>query len=220
MKIGVKHIIIALGVVILLIAANVYQWQNPQVVEVPSGQTEIDRTAWVKRSAYASQEMILDSLKAQNKKLAKEIKKRGDEIANYTSIVGRLRIEKDSLAWEAEKNNFDISNITFDADSLMKDTVYKAQQTFSDGLFEVQSLIHLDYPVLHNELNLNQLRDIRLDVVNTFNDDHSRLLTYVTSPDFASLEYQSFTELEPKTKFPWFWVGLGVGVVGTGILLK
>lgn len=220
MKLKLSHIIFAFVVVALLVAGNLYQYQNPNVVEVPAGQTQIDSTAWVKRSAYASRGMIIDSLEAQNKKMAEKIRASGDAIAGYTSIVGRLRTEKDSLAEQLKQKTFDLSALNFTTSGASRDTVFVRTQHFGDGLFEVQSAVKIDYPTLTNDLELQQLRDIRLDVVNTINDDRSRVLTYVTSPDFKELEYQSFTELEQKKELPWFWIGLAAGAVGTGILIK
>jgi hypothetical protein len=48
-----------------------------------------------------------------------------------------------------------------------------------------------------------------------------RLLTYVTSPDFDSLEYKSYTELQPQNRLPKFWIGAGAGVAATlaGIII-
>lgn len=44
--------------------------------------------------------------------------------------------------------------------------------------------------------------------------------TIVTSPDFENLRVESFTELKPTTRkqLPWFWVGVGVGLVGWEIV--
>lgn len=89
---------------------------------------------------------------------------------------------------------------------------------FGDNLFRVNSQVQLHPSWIQNIIELIQLRDIRLSVVNTINDDQSRVLTYVTSPDFVDLEYQSYTELKQKKNFPWFWVGLGAGVItATGV---
>jgi hypothetical protein len=175
---------------------------------VPTGQTEIDSTAWVKRTAYVDRGMIIDSLKAQNKKLGDRIQNSEDEIASYTSIIGKLRLKNDSL-----KNQPVRIDSFFVRDEI--DTTLTFQQTFSDSLFLVQSYVQFEWPYLDNRLELSQERPIRIDVANTFNDDRSRMLTYVTSPDFDSLRYRSYTELEPKNELPKFWIGAGAGVAGT-----
>jgi hypothetical protein len=49
-----------------LVAGNVYQYQHPEVIEIPSRQTAIiDSVMGVKQSTYATQKMISDSLNYQ-----------------------------------------------------------------------------------------------------------------------------------------------------------
>jgi hypothetical protein len=225
MKIKFAHILAALLLVIGLIAANVYQYQNPKVVEVPAKQTAIDSTAWVKQSAYVTRGMIIDSLKKKNEKLAEQVRQSKDKIANYTSITGKLKLKVDSL--EDQKPVRIDSFFTYSKpeekaiDLSLKDTTVTFNRSFSDGLFKVQSDVVFEWPYLDNKISLSQERDIKIDVVNTFNTDRSRLLTYVTSPDFDSLKYQTYTELEPKNRLPKFWIGAGAGVAATltGIII-
>lgn len=234
MNINLKYLLGALLLIISLIALNVYQWQNPAVVEIPAGAQQIDSTAWVQRSAYSKQGAIIDSLKLTNKALAKKVKATGDDIANYTAINAKLNLQVDSLqaeqeAWQKIPKNSYISedssgsrkqrliNLQY---SSLADTTFTAYKQFGDGLFLVTGKVQFRRNQFRQQLYLEQLRDIRLDVASTVNKDRSRVLTYVTSPDFASLEYKSFTTLKPKTKLPWFWIGLASGVVSTAILLK
>lgn len=228
MNIDLKHTVAILLTIIGLIALNVYQWQNPKVVEVPAGTQQIDSTAWVQRSAYTKQGIIIDSLSRQNKALAEKVKAAGDEIANYTAINAELNLQVDSL--EAENQEWqDIPKHSLISEDQsierqqrlnalhyqsLLDTTFTATRKFGGGLFLVTGTVEFRQSQFRQQLYLEQLRDIRLDVVTTVNRDRSRVLTYVTSPDFESLEYQSFTEFEPKTKLPWFWIGLGVGVIG------
>lgn len=232
--------------VILLIAGNVYQFQNPKTINIPTGQEQIDSTAWVKKSAVADKETIIDSLEQQNQKMANRIQEQGDKIASYVSITGRLKTEVDSLEKQAQWNDI------FFSDSLLADTTqrdstdiiertFTESRTFGNGLFKVtgqvdmqlnpcgftveQIQMGLNCPTnfllrVRQNLQLEQLRDIRLDVTSTINEDKSRALVYVTSPDFENLEYESYTELEPEKKLPWFWIGLGAGVGGALILLN
>lgn len=227
MKIKLTHILGILFVFVLLVAGNVWQYQNPEVVKVPADQTKIDSTAWVQQSTYMARQLLIDSLRAENEKLAEKIEQSQDKIANYTSIIGRLRIENDSLKNEpvniADLFTFDttVTRNTQPADLNVMDTTLTFQQTFSDSLFRVKSNVSFNWPYLDNELHLSQQRPINIDVVNTFNDDRSRMLTYVTSPDFDSLRYKSYTELQPKDELPKFWIGAGTGVAATlvGIIL-
>lgn len=234
MNINLKYLLGTLLLIISLIALNVYQWQNPAVVEVPAGTQQIDSTAWVQKSAYTKQGSIIDSLKRQNKALAKKVKTTGDEIANYTAITAKLNLQVDSLQAEREawQNIPKHSLISEDSSgsrkqrlinlqySSLADTVFATHRQFGDGLFLVTGKVQFRYNRFRQQLYLEQLRDIRLDVATTVNKDKSRVLTYVTSPDFASLQYKSFTTLKPKTNLPWFWIGLAGGVVGGAMLLK
>lgn len=253
MDITVKHIAGVSLVIILLVGANVYQFQNPKTVKVPEKQTEIDEGAWVKQSAYAGRGMIIDSLEAQNKKLAQRVKESRDKIASYVSITGRLRTEIDSLEQQARWNAFSIGDMMAQIDSLAEDSTgrdttdvvrrsFTETRSFGGGLFKVTGRVEININPcgftaeqiqlgLHcpsgwlfrvrQDLQLDQLRDIRLDVASTVNEDRSRALVYVTSPDFEDLEYQSYTEFEPETKLPKFWIGLatGAGAALTAIIV-
>lgn len=235
MKLDVKHTAAILIVLISLIGLNVYQWQNPKVVEAPAGTVEIDSSAWVQRSAYITRGAIIDSLEKQNQALAEKVHATGDAIANYAYVTGQLRLKVDSLEnkkeeWQhlpknsliSEKDTLSDSDKEFlrkarldvlEMKSLV-DTTFISQRQFGGGLFLVTGTVEFRERQFRQQLYLEQLRDIRLDVVTTINRDRSRILTYVTSPDFESLEYKSFTEFEPQNKLPKFWIGVGVGVAG------
>ncbi len=211
--------IIVLLLFIALIAGNVWQWNNPKIVEVPDGQTQIDSTAWVQRSAYVDRGILFDSLQNENEALAERIRDSRDQIANYTSIIGRLKLDIDSL--EANRQKIDLASFLSPENETSKpDTVLLFSEEYGDGLFRVDSRLQFTPSWVQNDLQLTQQRDIKLSVVNTMNDDRSRLLTYVTSPDFENLEYQTFTNLEQKRRLPWFWFGFAIGIAGTGVILQ
>jgi len=247
-----KFSIIGIVVVILLIAGNVYQFQNPKTIEVPTGTEQIDSTSYVKKSVVADQETIIDSLKSKNKAMAKRIQEQGDEIASYTSITGRLKTEVDSLEKQAQWNAVVLSDITDEIRSIAEDSSqsdstdlvrrsFTKTKTFGNGLFLVDGNVELDLnpcgftperiqigldcPTgflfrVRQDFNLAQTRDIKIDIATTVNEDKSRILTYATSPDFESFEYQSYTEYEPKKELPWFWIGLASGAGGAFLLLN
>lgn len=212
MKINLSHILITLVIIIGLVAGNVYQYQNPTVVEISLGQTAIDSTTWVKRTAFATRGLIIDSLRSQNETLADRIRRSKDRIASYTSIIGQLRLKVDSL----ERGPVRLDSIFAGTPDLnVMDTTVTFRKTFSGGLFQVTSDIIFDWPYLDNRLQLTQQRPIRIDMASTLGRDPSRMLIYVTSPDFADLKYQSYTELKLQKKFPKFWLGAGMGVAAT-----
>lgn len=213
-----KWTLISILVVVGLVAGNVYQFQNPKVIETPAGTEQIDSTSWVQQSTVLTQGMIIDSLEQQNEAMAKRIEEQKDQIASHTAITGRLKTQVDSLE-EAVWNSVSFNAKQIESQGI--DTTFKRSKTFGDGLFRVDGYVDLRYNKtglqVRQDFDLNQIRDIRLDVVNTISDNNSRSLVYVTSPDFESLEYQTYTELEQKNKLPWFWIGLGVGVTGAAI---
>jgi len=217
MTIELKHILITLLIVCGLIAGNVYQYQNPQTVEVPAEQTAIDSTAWVQKSAYQSRGSIIDSLRAQNEKLAQKIEDTGDEISNYTSIIGNLRLQLDSVQNEGATNAIDLASLMLERDSTQfADTTFTRTEIFGNGLLSISATAQIS----DNSLSLDiqqphQLRPIRIDVANTWNESRTRMLDYVSSPDFDSVRIRSYTELKPETKLPRFWIGTGTGIAVT-----
>lgn len=234
MKIGFKQIGFVAAFIITLIALNVYQWQNPRIVEVPSDPVQFDSTAWVQRAAYNSQKEIIRKLENENQELAKRVKETGDAIANYAAINAKLNLQVDSLQKE-QWHSIDRNSLISESESFLEkaqksyleyaypDTSIMTQKLYGNGLFLVTGYVHFRGTQFRQELQLEQLRDINLSVVNTMNSDRNRMLTYIHSPDFESLEYKSITELKPKTKFSKFWIGVGVGVIsmaGLSILLQ
>lgn len=216
-----KTTVIIAVVIALLTIGNVYQYKNPKVVEVPNNTEQIDSTAWVQRSIYRDTRSLLDSLQTANQALSERIQEQKDRIANYTNITGKLKLQIDSLQQQIKWNTVPLTEMLLAPISI--DTVFRESKIFGDDLFRVDGTVELKYRPntyfkVRQDFNLHQLRDIRLDIVTTISDNHDRVLSYVTSPDFSELEYQSFTELKPKKRLPWFWIGLGAGVVGTIII--
>ncbi|MDZ7658081.1 hypothetical protein [Fodinibius sp.] len=246
-----KYILGISVAIIALIGLNVYQYQNPKVVEVPEGTQQIDSTSWVQRSAYTDRGQIIDSLKAQNETLAEKVKESNDKIASYTAINGRLNLKVDSLKKQATWNAVTLDRMVDQAKEIQEDSAdssgvirrsFTESRTFGNQLFRVTGTVDvelnpcgftaeqiqmgLECPTdfflrVRQDLQMSQLRDIRIDVASTYNDSRTRMLTYVTSPDFDSLDYRSYTELQPKNELPKFWIGAGVGVAVTltGIIL-
>lgn len=204
---------ILLVIIIGLAAGNVYQWNNPVVVREPTGTVQIDSTAWVQSPSYVGRGLI-DSLRQINEALAQKVKESRDQIANYTSIVGRLELQVDSLQRQ-DSYQVNINDLFLPENrQVIPDTTFFFARTFNNSLFRVNSEVSYRNGWIDNDLDLTQLRDIEISVINTMNDDQTRLFTYVTSKDFEQIEYQSFTEIDRKKRYPWFLIGLGVGVIG------
>lgn len=223
MEVKLSHILVTLLLVCGLIAGNVYQWQNPQTVEIPAEQTAIDSSAWVQRSAYQTRGSIIDSLRSQNEKLAERIEDTGDKIANYASINAQLKLELDSVKNKAATNAIDLSELLLQKDSTQfADTTFTRTEIFGDNFLSVSAMAHIS----DNQLSLdiqapNQLRPLRIDVVNTVNESRTRNLFYAHSPDFDSVKIRSVTNMSPKNELPKFWIGVGTGLTATltGILI-
>ncbi|HKI46708.1 MAG TPA: hypothetical protein VKA08_15370, partial [Balneolales bacterium] len=103
---------------------------------------------------------------------------------------------------------------------LFKDTTLRFSRTFGNHLFQVDSKVRLRGRQVWDDLSLHQLRDVKLNVVTTQEAHNKYVLTYVNSPDLESLHYKSVTSLKPEKRFPWFWVGLGSGLVISAMTWK
>lgn len=221
MKIGIRHIIGTLLLFIALIGINVYQFQNPRVIQVPEYiQTPIDSTAWVQRSAYLHRGALLDSLRAENSQLAERIRSSRDQLANVTRINARLRIQADSIQEETGRFEWDPTAFLNSVATQPADTTFFTRRTFGGGLFQVGSWVHITPDHVHNDIAFSQLRPLQITVTTTMDPDQHRILSYVSSPDIQDLEITSYSELQPKNKLPWFWIGMGVGAVSTILITK
>lgn len=216
MKETIYSILFIIGIVIL--TAVVTRWQFPRTETVIEyEQEEIDEGVWVRRSSYNSLQNITDSLYQENEVLASEIESQGQEIANFTRIVGHLNTEKDSLREEISS-----LELKYDEDGELADTTYKFTETFGDSLFEVRSEVGISQGMLSNSLELRQVRDININVVTSVSDKQDLVMTYVHSNDFVNLEYSTTHSLQEGrfTKTEWFLIGLGGGLVlSAGLIL-
>ena len=215
-----KANIITIIYTVLLIVITFYITLNnfPQVVQIPT-ESIIDSTKWVSKATYDTHK---DISKEIEKDLSKIIKARDEKITNLIKVNGRLRLQVDtlqSLTDELLKSIRDGQDIVVINDTI-RDSTYTFINTYGDSLLAVQSDVILKSNKIYNETTIDQLRDIRLEIINTVNKEQTEVNTYISSKDFLTLKVSTKTTIEPKKRYPWFLIGLGTGVLTTLILIK
>lgn len=210
----VKTYLAGFAILIIAVGATYYitKWRANNQIEYirDNAQQRIDSISVVKQAVMANRDAIEDSLEALDSKFAEYVTRTNQQINSYTTIIGRLRVEKDSIADTAaalagrlavsELINRD-SSVT----NTFKDTLINRTKTWSDSLFATDAIAQFQDDSLTLESRLRQLRDIRIDVVSTVSDDQRQVNTFVRSPDFDSLRVNSVTEIKPKAKNKWLW---------------
>jgi nitrogen regulatory protein PII-like uncharacterized protein len=176
-----------------------------------SYQERIDSIRTVVSNGVRKREALLDSLAKKDKKFKELVESSNEKIANYTNIIGKLRLEADKLQDSLSDQSEFISTLTLlkdrsRSDGVFKDTTLSFQKTWTDSLFLTTAYTEFRNDSLRMDVSLEQLRNIDLDIVTTVSDDKTRVNTFVRSPDFDSLEVKAFTEIQPKKRKPWGWV--------------
>lgn len=179
---------------------QVYQksdWIAPaQVDEMLSDSTRVFS------SIIASERALSDSLSQVSDEALKRISEQQERIQTLTTLAGRVRVERDTVViWEAVEIPAQDTTITF-------------TQTFTDSLFVVTSEIRFRDGAFTNTLDLEQLRDLRIDI--TLTERQYQVITYVTSPDFELNEYRTIQvqpEIKRDNRWLWFAGGTVAGLV-------
>ena len=209
MKIPFKSINI---IIIFLMALVIsYQCKNPKIVQLPAEPVKIDPDTWVARSEYNRQRTILNRLEDENEVLAGQVRRVKDEIAGYTKINARLKLEIDSLTAAPPK----VIKVPVPTEISPQKQTYTRTVTYNDSLFAVTGMVEFQNDSFSQDVTLKQLRDVRFNVVTTVSKNKDRVMTYVNSPDFAEIDFQGLTAIKPKKKLPWFLIGVGAGAVVT-----
>lgn len=203
MKPATIAILVVLATVASVVVTKLW-WPTVETV-VSYEQAQIDEETWVRRAVLESERQTLRRISRENEDLARRIARNDEIIAGYTQILGRLSLKIDEIS----------QNTASLGDSSINFAPQRFSDTFSDSLFVVSAEVSAENGVLLTELDLKQLRDIRLSVVTTLSEDQKQVRTYVTSPDFSDLSYQSHTNLRaPKRKwYHWFGYGILTGAV-------
>lgn len=168
-----------------------------------SYQQKLDSTAVVARNARQSREQIADSLESLDKDFSEYVLRTNQKISSYTTIIGRLRIEKDDLQDSlSERQSGVFLGDLFGEDHLVtktfKDTLVSRTNTWSDSLFATKAIAEFSGDSLYLDSELRALRLPRIDIATTVADDGSQVNTFVRSLDFDSLNVRSVTEVEAE----------------------
>lgn len=191
---------IVVGLLVLLAAHGVYSYfQEPEriYVPVPGPVVQFDSTGWVRESMYITTAQALDSLKKVNTKLYQEITQNKQEVTQTSNILGKLRLERDSLSQLVR--TFEVADL---------DTTFN--DVYGDSLFVVQSKIGIAGNSVSYRSNLVQMRPINITTVTTTKDD--RMYFYVYSEDFEELNIETYTTLK-KPRYKWYHY-MGAGALG------
>lgn len=210
---------IALVFLLLLATGGIVRYCTPEKVKYSTGeqQQQLDSLTVLSRNLQLSKSQLQDSLAETSEAFQEYIAKSEDEIASYSRITGKLRLTVDSLENVAASTSLaDLIDPDSTTGNQFRDTTLTSRSTFGDSLMAAQASggirndsLFLEPPIIQ------QLRPIRIDIATSIAKDHSRVNTIVTSPDFDSLNVQSFTPLEPKKRFPWIEiVGVGAFILG------
>lgn len=151
----------------------------------------------------ASERAISDSLSQVSLEASGRIRAKQERIQTLTTLTGRVRTVRDTVEVVREvKIPVEPDTITF-------------TQTFSDSLFLVTSELRFRDGSVSNYLDLEQLRDLRIDI--TLTERQGLIMTYVTSPDFELNEYRTL-QLQPEVQRNngWIWYSAGLA---TGLLI-
>lgn len=203
MSLGIRELLIVAVLSAAAAFAASRAWLPGAQVVTHYQTVPIDSTGWVRRAALESQRDIVRSLRADNESLADALRGSRDRIAALSRVEGLLRIERDSLITQIHELAVDPRT------GSAIDTTYTFTGEFGDGLFQAKSLVGLSGVTLIGRIELVQLRPLRIDVATTLSDDQARVLTYVSSPDFAELNFTTYTALEPKRMKAWHWLAIG-----------
>ena len=202
-----------LAILLIMIAVGVFAREMfPKVEQVVQfEQAQIDENTWVRRSTYESTRSILQTLEGENEQLYNQVRGLNSRIANFTTIEAELNLQIDSL--ESVKPVFIPIN-----NGQVADTTIIFTETFAEGLFEIESRVNFWSGYLTNELKVTQLRPIKIHSLTTISKDRRTMFTYVSSPDFKSIQYEARHSVPPQRIKPLHYMLIGAGIV-TGIYI-
>lgn len=193
---------------LLVVASSaIVRYLAPEKIVYSTGeqQEQLDSLTVLSRNLRISKSQLQDSLKETSQAFQEYVDKAEDEMASYSRITGRLKLEVDSLEQVAASASLaDLVDTDSTSGHQFRDTTLTSRSMWGDSLIGAEARagirndsLFLDPPIVR------QLRRVRIDVATFVAGDHSRVNTLVTSPDFDSLRVESFTPLEKKRRFPW-----------------
>ena len=189
-----NNLLSGLIALVLIVGATVWVVREhfPRIKEVVEyEQVQIDENTWVRRSALVEHWELVKRLRAENRALADK----ADKAREYIRINAYLNTRIDSILASVK--------LPTNPDGGIKDTTIVFGQVAGDSLFLVQSFNMFNNTELRDSLNIVQLRPVAIDVVL----DGS--MVYVSSRDFAELNFETYTTTKPP-RYKWYhWLGAG-----------
>lgn len=202
--------------VLLALASFGFGWffKPAEVIDRTNYQQEtLDSLTSVIRNRHATAQSLRDSLKNTSEAFKQYIDEHQGEVATLTTIRGRLRTQLDSLAGVNRRLSA-VALLDTLGGQVFKDTTLVFTRTFGDSLFKVTSNVEFLADSISNRLQLETLRQVRLDVALLVSEDQRTVESLVTSPDFDSLRVSAQTQIElPKKRLHW------TIILATGALL-
>lgn len=171
-------------------------WKKSDWVHPGHIDEAVDENTRVYSAIIATERALKDSIRVTSEKTLERIRAEREHYRTLTTLAGRVRTVRDTVEVFRE--------VPVPVD---KDTTITFTQTFSDSLFIVTSELRFRDGKVSNHLDLEQLRDLRIDIALT--ERQGVVMTYVTSTDFELNKYRTL-QLEPKQERDnraWWFAG-------------
>lgn len=222
MKASIPYLIIAL---LSISIVGAYGWfQHTDYLPAETINVRVNEYTRGISAELQRKQTLVDSLEARNAELADHIAEQEEEIQLSAAIAGRLRMEKDSLEAVLSQpipGDWSIPPLPEHAESSQTPTVLHFKQQFTEGLFEVRSEIYLYNGRVHNNLDLEQLRDLRMNFTITERESGT-LVFYSELPDFDLVHQEAYAPAQ-EMRPPWWrrhWEKVVIGGLGAYAVLR
>lgn len=190
-------------ILLLIVTGGLVRFCTPEkiVYQTTEQQEQLDSLTVLNRSLVVTRDQLQDSLEETSQAFQDFVQKNKDKIASYNRIIGELNLEIDSLKGSSVSMG---DLLSLNETNKYRDTTLVAYSVLGNGLFKGESRggirndsLFVDPP------EFTQLRPVRIDQAISVSSDQSKVMAITTSKDFEDLRVESYTELEPKKRFPW-----------------
>lgn len=204
---------IGLLAIAILCTVLITRWAtNPQiVVERVYEQEKIDSLTVALQNTRLDRHRIAEELRETTISFQQRVRSANEQIASLTRLSGELSLQVDSL----QDRVYAAPSVDFSdpVHPILRDTTLLTYTVAGDSLLLIRSSggiesgrLFLDPP------SIEQLRPVQLDLAIMIRESDRSVTSIASSSDFSELNLHAMSELQPpRRRFPWFWVGLGVG---------